>query len=284
MVMSKRMSMLDATGGLRGAAALYLALTGAQIRSQMQYKTAFVLEAAGSFLGNIAEFAAILIFFHRFASIGGWRVEEIALLYGLVAVPFALVHLVGQGFDEFQSHIRQGTFDQILTRPRTAFLQILAGRFQLRQLGRVAEAAVVFGLALVWLDAGARWGLGQWAFAAWSMTGGMLFFLGLMLFGATLCFWTVESVEAINIVTYGGSEMARYPMHIFAPWLRRVFVYLVPLAFVNYYPALVLLGKPDPLGLPPAAPYLAVPLCAAVFGASLLAWRAGVRHYVSTGS
>jgi len=269
---------------LAGAVALYGHLCGAQVRSQMQYRASFVMEATGSFLGNFAAFVAILIFFYRFKTIGGWSVPEVALLYGLVALPFGLTHLVGQGFDDFSQTIRMGTFDQVLLRPRAAALQVLGSQFQLRQLGRLAEAVLVSALALAWLAAPARWGLAQWAFAAWTTAAGVLFFMGLMLLRAAVCFWTVESIEAMNILTYGSVEMAQYPMHIFHEWLRRFFVYAVPLAFVNYYPALWLLGKPDPLGLPPWAPLAAFPLCALVFGVGLAAWRQGVRHYVSTGS
>ncbi|MCE7939390.1 ABC transporter permease [bacterium] len=283
-------STLDGAGGgahvrrAGGAVALYGVLIAAQVRSQMQYKTSFVLEALGSFLGNVAEFAAILIFFQRFETIGGWRVPEVALLYGLVALPFAVVHLFGQGLDEFNQHIRQGTFDQMLVRPRTAFLQVLASKFQLRQLGRLGEGLLVLGLALWWLDAWRRWGASEWLLAGWTMVGGVLFFLGLMVFGATLCFWTVESIEAINILTYGGSEMARYPLHIFGDRLRRLFVYVVPLAFVNYVPTVALLDRPVPFGLPAWAPFASPLVCGLVLAGGMAAWRVGVRHYLSTGS
>lgn len=269
---------------LLDAAALYLRLIELQARGQMQYRASFLLQGGGVFLGSFVDFVAILLLFGRFRSIGGWTVPEVALLYSLVAVPFAITHIVGQGFDEFATTVRSGTFDQVLIRPRTAFMQILGSQFAVRQFGRLAEAGIVLGLALTGLGAVGTWGIGQWLFMGWSIAGGVLFFLGLMLVGATMCFWTIDSVEAINIFTYGGAEMAHYPMHIFGDWLRRVFVYLVPLAFVNYVPALWLLGKPDPLDLPAWAPLAAVPLCAAVFGVGLVCWSVGVRHYLSTGS
>jgi ABC-2 type transport system permease protein len=60
--------------------------------------------------------------------------------------------------------------------------------------------------------------------------------------------------------------------------------YAVPGAFVAYFPALALLDRPDPLGLPVALRYCA-PLVAvvAVLAAGAL-WRQGVRHYQGTGS
>ena len=42
----------------------------------------------------------------------------------------------------------------------------------------------------------------------------------------------------------------QYPMTIFPRELVRSLTYLLPLAFVNWYPCLFLLGRTDPFGLP----------------------------------
>jgi ABC-2 type transport system permease protein len=56
------------------------------------------------------------------------------------------------------------------------------------------------------------------------------------------------------------------------------------MAFINYYPSLYLLDKPDPFGLPAWVPFLA-PLVALIsLRLALAAWQVGVRHYQSTGS
>jgi ABC-2 type transport system permease protein len=74
--------------------------------------------------------------------------------------------------------------------------------------------------------------------------------------GSTITFWTVDSTEVVNIFTYGGVEMISYPMHIYSNWMRKFFTYFVPAIFLNYYPALFFLDKPDPLGMPAAAYWL----------------------------
>jgi ABC-2 type transport system permease protein len=102
--------------------------------------------------------------------------------------------------------------------------------------------------------------------------------------GATITFWTVESIEAINILTYGGSELMAYPMQIYQDWMRLFFTYVVPAIFLNYYPALYFLDKPDPFHLPVWAHFLAPLAGFGVLGAGLLFWRYGLRHYQSTGS
>jgi ABC-2 type transport system permease protein len=152
----------------------------------------------------------------------------------------------------------------------------------LRRIGRLLQAALVLALALYWLEV--DWGPERWVFVLVTLVGGALFFLGLFLFKAAVCFFTVQSVEATNVLTYGGQEMAGYPMHIFGPWLRRAFVFVVPLAFVNYFPTLYLLDKPSFVGSTGFMAAIAFPLCALVSLIGLGAWRIGVRHYQSTGS
>ena len=97
-------------------------------------------------------------------------------------------------------------------------------------------------------------------------------------------FFAADAAEVQNSFTYGGATLLQYPPTIYAKEIVRGTVYGVPLAFVNWLPALYVLDIPDPLGLPGwyrfASP-LAALLCATAAG---LLWRAGIRAYRSTGS
>ena len=101
---------------------------------------------------------------------------------------------------------------------------------------------------------------------------------------ATFCFWTVQAKEATHVVHIRWRRLASYPLDIYRGSVRRFFTFVVPLAFVNYEPALYLLGRPDPLGLPEACALLS-PL-AAVFMVVVarFGWQQGMRHYQSTGT
>jgi ABC-2 type transport system permease protein len=76
------------------------------------------------------------------------------------------------------------------------------------------------------------------------------FFLGLVVLQATLAFWTVESLEVANTLTYGGVYAAQYPIEIYSKWLREFFTFVVPLSCVAYFPIVGILGIDDPLGAP----------------------------------
>ena len=73
-------------------------------------------------------------------------------------------------------------------------------------------------------------------------------------------------------------------MSIYPAWIRRFFTYILPFIFMNYYPALFFLDKPDPLNMPAFAPFLAPFVAAILFWLALRFWRFGLNHYQSTGS
>jgi ABC-2 type transport system permease protein len=115
-------------------------------------------------------------------------------------------------------------------------------------------------------------------------TSQVICFAALFIMGSTLTFWTMQPIEAVNIVTYGGTEMMTYPMSIYPQWARRFFTYIIPFIFMNYYPALYFLNKPDPFEFPGFAPFIAPFAAAALFLLALTVWRFGIRHYQGAGS
>jgi viologen exporter family transport system permease protein len=261
---------------------LYVRLVGAQLRAQMQYKVSFLLAFAGSFLANIIEFGVVLVIFTRIPQLVGWSLAEIALLYGLSGTSFAIAETIAAALDTFQAHIVQGTFDRVLARPRGALFQVIAEDFALRRLGRVGQGVVVLVFALATLDV--DWTFDRQIVLASALVSGTVIYFSIFVLGAAFCFWTVQGKEATHILTYGGDGLAQYPLDIYQGGVRRFFTFIVPLAFVSYEPALYVLGRPDPLGLPDVV-RLFSPLAALLMvGAAVLGWQQGVRHYQSTGS
>lgn len=252
------------------------------IRSQMQYKASFIMMATGQLLITAIEFLGLWALFARFGNLRGWTLAEVALFYGMINVAFAVSEAVARGFDTFPAMVKSGEFDRLLLRPRTTILQVAAGELQLLRVGRLVQGLVVLIWAAAALDV--TWTLQKVLFAVATMLSGTCLFYGLFVLEATLAFWTIESLEIMNTVTYGGCETAQYPLVIYQRWFRRFFTFVVPLACVNYFPVLAILDRPDPLGAPIVLQWIA-PMGGFVFLLlSLQVWKIGVRHYRSTGS
>lgn len=264
------------------ATRLYLRYLAASIRSQMQYRASFIMLALGHFMTTGVEFLALWAVFDRFGSLRGWTLAEIALFYGMISIAFASAECLARGFDTFGDLIKSGEFDRILLRPRSAALQVAGREAQLMRIGRFLQGLIV----LLWAASalGVRWTAPRVALAIVSVIGGTCLFVGLFVLQATMAFWTTESLEIWNTVTYGGVETAQYPISVYRPWFRGVFTFVVPLAAVTYFPALAILERADALGSPVWFQWLAPLIGIAFLVAALQVWRIGVRHYHSTGS
>lgn len=262
--------------------ALYFRLIGVQVRSAMQYRASFITELFGNFVVTLLDFLAMVLLLTRFQVIGTWGLPEVALLYGTSAVSLSLAEVFGGAFEDFDRLVVRGEFDRVLIRPLGLVFQMITSALPLRRLGRLLQGliAIIFSLALM----SPHWRLGQWLFLPAMLAGGALFFLAIFVLAATMAFWTPQTAEIGNIFTYGGQFMTSYPMSIYQDWMREVFTFLIPMAFINYYPALYLLNKPDPLGLPEWVAFLAPGVAGVAFAVALAAWRRGVRRYQSSGS
>jgi ABC-2 type transport system permease protein len=264
------------------AGRLYTTLIGARIRAQMQYRTSFALLLVGSSMATVIEFLGVLVLFSRVPSIAGWSLCEVALLYALAETSFATAELIGSAFDNFNERIRQGTFDRVLTRPWGTFFQVLAEDLAVRRLGRVAQGLLVLAIAV--RCAGVVWTPDKIGVLALAIASGITIFFCVLVLSAAFCFWTVEGKEATHVFSYGGVTLVDYPLEVYADWLRRFVTFVLPLAFVSYYPALYLLDRPDPLGLPDAVRLLSPVAALGMCGLAWVAWTRGVQHYQSTGS
>jgi ABC-2 type transport system permease protein len=263
---------------------LYRRLIAANIRSQMSYRVSFWMESLASFIATITAFITLALILERFNNIAGWTLWEVAFLYGMVETAFGVMDILFSGFDpqNFGLQVRLGRFDQLLLRPASITLQVLGSQFTMRRVGRIAQGLLVLGLAFSRLHL--HWTPVKLLYLPVTFASLVAFYGGLNVIGATITFWTVESIEAINIFTYGGSELMAYPMQIYQDWMRLFFTYIVPAIFLNYYPALYFLDKADPFHLPAAAHFLAPVAGFGVLAVGILFWGFGLRHYQSTGT
>jgi ABC-2 type transport system permease protein len=267
---------------LRNALALYVHYAKVSIRGQLQYRASVAMGTLGVLVITASEFVAVWALFDRFGQLRGWTLPEVALFYGMISITWALCDAISRGFDTFGTLVNSGGFDRVLLRPRSTVLQLLAQDLMLRRAGRLLQGVAVLGYAAA---AGAiDWTLGRAALLVGSIACGICAFLGLMILQATSTFWTVEGLEVWSAFTNGGQTMSQYPLPIYRSWFRGIFTYIIPLACVNYFPGLAILGRSDPLGTPPVLGWVA-PLAGPVFLiVCLQVWRIGVRHYRSTGS
>ena len=261
---------------------VYRVLAGARLRSDLEYRVSFILFTISQFTITALDFVAVLIVFSNVHALKGWSVGEVAFLYGIGNLAFALADLLVSAVENVQVHVREGTLDRFLLRPASPLVQVIADQFSLRRIGKVLEGASVLAVGCV--AAPIQWTPLRGVMLVVSLVSGAAIFSAVWVLATCLCFWWVDAREAANAVTYGGGFLAQYPLGVYGDILRRVLAFSVPVAFANYFPAVYILGRTDRFGAPPWIAF-ASPVVALVASlAAAAVWHTGVRHYRGTGS
>ena len=249
------------------------------LRSQMQYRASFFMLSISHFLSTFADILGIWVLFDRFKMVQGWTLPELCLIYGIIHMGFASAEAFARGFDTFSEMIKHGEFDRILLRPMSTLFQIAVSEVQFMRIGRFLQ-----GLAVL------LWGANELHFSLFSLhalviffsiIGTMSLFYGLFIIQGAISFWTVETLELMNITTYGGVSAGQYPISIYNKVFQLIFTFFIPLACVAYYPIATLLRQTSiPIWLGLIAPVAG--LIFLFFACQF--WHLGVRHYRSSGS
>ncbi|MFD5745921.1 ABC transporter permease [Streptomyces sp. NPDC127033] len=267
---------------LRDGLRAYGLIVAMWMRSTMTYRASFAMTALGNFAVTLFDFVAILVMFTHVDALGGYSLPEVAFLYGTSATAFGLADLLLGSMDRLGRRVRDGTLDTLLVRPVPVLAQVAADRFALRRVGRVVQGLLVLGYALLVVDI--DWTPVRVLMVPMMVLCGTAIFASVFVAGAAFQFWAQDAAEVQSSFTYGGTTLLQYPPTLFAKDLVRGVTFLVPLAFVNWIPALYVLGRENPLGLPAAVAFLPPVVACGCCALAMAAWRAGLRAYRSTGS
>ncbi|MCI8391070.1 MAG: hypothetical protein HFI35_10405 [Roseburia sp.] len=256
---------------------LYLNYFLMELKSQMQYKTSFFLTMFGQFLTSFTTFFGIRFLFDRIYGIDDFTYGQVLLCFSVVMMSFSLGEMAGGGLAVFPDLLRGGELDRILVRPRSILLQVIMPNMDFSRLGLLAQAMIVLGAAVP--ASGVVWTLPNVLVLVLMVLCGSVVFFCLFLLFATAAFFTVQSLNFLDIFTYGMRDFGRYPLSVYGEGVLRFLTFVIPLALIQYYPLLYLLGRKD------NALYALAPLFALLFVIpSVLFYRAGLRNYKSTGS
>jgi ABC-2 type transport system permease protein len=246
-------------------------------KSQMQYKTSFFFTTLGQFLVAFATFLSVSFLFARFDAVGGFAYEEVLLCFAVMITSFSVGELFGRGFDRFPLLLGNGGFDRALVRPRNIIFQVLASQTEFSRLGRLAQAVLIF--AYVIPQSRIEWTWDKILTLFLMIFCGSVIFFALFILYAAFSFFTIEGLEAMHILTDGAREHGRLPFSVYDDGVLKFLTYIVPLALVQYYPLLYLIGREE------SFLYALTPLLSLIFLLPCYGFfRLGLRKYKSTGS
>ncbi|MCM1537703.1 MAG: ABC-2 family transporter protein [bacterium] len=253
------------------------------VHTRMQYRVDTFVATLAVFVRESANIVAIYLALLKFDRINDWDINELLFLYSILFLTYAIVVSLFADLRQFSDTIREGRFDRLLVRPRSLLLQLVLNNADLMATAGHGTLGVLLFLVSAG-RVGIHWNAAGILYYIGAIIGGVLIQGGMFLFFSSLCFYFVEVNSIRSIFFWEMRKFAGYPISIYHKLIQGLLIYVVPFAFVNYFPAQYLLRKEDMANYPEIYIYIAPLVGVLVYTAAYLFWRVSVKRYVSTGN
>ena len=261
----------------------YLWLLGAAWKAQLQYRGDWLLVLIGGILYQGVGLAFVWIVVTRFGHVGGWGMGNLAFLYGLRLTAHALWTIPFNQLNYMDWAVQRGDFDRWLIRPAGPLTQLLTNRTSFQPTGDLVGGIGV--LAAASTIAPVNWSPTPVLYLLAAIVGGALTECSLQLFFCGLCFRTLATrALRLNFIDNIMNNFGNYPFAIFPTALRFGLTFALPLAFVAYLPAAVLLHRSHEISVAPWLAAAAPALGPILFTIAYKFWYSQLKHYKSTGT
>jgi ABC-2 type transport system permease protein len=249
----------------------------------LEYRSNTLTLGFAVFCREIVNIAIIYFMFLRFETLNGWQFNELIFLYSFLFLTYSLVTFFFTGIRDFESLVYEGDFDRYLCRPVNPLFQVIISKSDYAAtIGHGAIGIVLFIICAS--KVGIEWNIMKIIYLIPAIIGGVLIQASIFLLSASLSFWTIRSTNIRNMVFFNMRRIAGFPATIFSSFVRILVVYVIPFAFVNYFPVQFFLRKQDLAFFPWYYIYLTPFVGILCIGIALGTFSLGIRRYASVGN
>lgn len=219
---------------------LYFSLLKISLKEILIYRIDCIVGIFSQLIVQLVSLIFMFVVFNNTEDIAGWNFKQILLLYGITRIS---IGIQGYCFDSLYDigpkYIKNGDFDKILLRPVHPLISIIGSSREFVSIADVILGLVITTCMLIQLS------IPITAFLIIKI----LFFsiVGALIVGA-ICtifsissFWTYRSNEVIWSF-YRMYTFTEYPISIYNKFIRILVTFILPFAFVAYYPTMAYLG------------------------------------------
>jgi len=247
------------------------------MKMKLTYRADFWVAVVSDLLFQGVNLFFILIVFQQTNLLGGWNEHQILFIYGYFMIPYGVFSCFFNFWGFAERYVVKGEMDRILTRPAHNLAQLV-----LENMDPTSMVGSLAGLIIM----GISWGMLGITLHVYDIVLLLLFVLfsvfvyaGVYVTLTAIAFF-VDAPTGILPMVWNLQNYGRYPIKIYNRVLQAVLTWILPFAFVGFYPAAFFLNRAEWLRMA-----LLTPVVGAVFlGLALLFWNYGVKHYRGAGS
>jgi ABC-2 type transport system permease protein len=249
------------------------------VETWLEYRMDFFVGVFAMFISNLTSVVFFWTLFQNIMQINGWNFGQLIFLAGLSSLVIGIWHSFFVGITpwKLERYVRRGEFDRILIQPVNPFIVLLISTMEGDSFGDLLAGILIvyFGAML----SGIQFTLMNILLLGSFVFGSVLIFFSITVIVSTLAFWVTRS-GAIGEIIWSLTRFIDFPLDIYNPFIKFLLTFLVPLAFINYYPAEILLGKGEYSQIAYLTPVIGIVLLIIAYNF----WKIGLKNYASSGS
>jgi ABC-2 type transport system permease protein len=259
-----------------------LALAGAALRSEFQYRANVITSMLSGALYQLTGFVTIWIIVERFSAIGGWTLAEITFLYGMRLTSHGIFYMCFSQMFDIDRVLITGEYDRYLVRPVSPLAQVFTRKLRTNCFGDLIGGFILLGFAIG--NVPTDWTAMKAALLVAAVLGGGLIEGAVQITLGSFSFRVLNG-QAVRVTTNEIFNLyGNYPTRIFPTVIEYLLTFALPVAFVAYVPASAILGRQDELHVASWLAWTTPVMGVILFAIALRIWRWNSRWYQSSGT
>lgn len=268
---------MDKKRGLSFYIRIYGKILVQDLKSKMSYRADFIISTFGMIMTNLAGFISFYILFRNFPTVNGWDYYHMLFLYAFSLIALTPVQCFFDNNWNLRFMVNSGDFIKYCFRPINVFFYFMSEVFDIKGLGQLAFG--VGTLIYAWRHIGIAVTLPTVIKLLLFLFTASLFMIAIMNIAAATCFW-IQNSGYVMVIMFRFKDYTKYPASIFSGIFKVIFTFIIPIAFVAYYPSLMILEPGSAPLLSKLSPLIGI----FFFYLSYKFWMLGVKKYDFTGS
>lgn len=226
---------------MRSTFRVYREFFTSSFRRELEFRANFIAQGIQNMVWVVFFLLILRVIYGNADSVGGWNEGAAYVLSATCLMMGSVAYSVfGYNLIDFGEKVRKGSLDFDLLKPVDSQFLISFRRVAFGELGALIAGSILLVYGLV--HSGAAISIAGMAAYFLLLGCALVLFYCLNLMMMTTAVWFVK-VENLWVLGETALSMVRYPLEIFSPTLRLVFLYALPLAFLSWAPSKALLGS-----------------------------------------
>jgi ABC-2 type transport system permease protein len=247
------------------------------LKTRLAYRWDVAAQFFTDLLFQAVNLIFILVIFAHTQQLNGWSQGEVLFIYGYFLVPWSIFVSFVNLWAFNERYIIKGELDRVLTRPVHSLQQVMMENMTPESLLGVINGVIVMIWGLSTLDV--TWSWYDPLLLIFFLLGGVCVYAGISIAMASISLYS-DSKTDIQPIIFNIGNYGRYPINLYHRVIQLMLTWVLPFAFVGFYPASFLLDRTEWQGIA-----LLTPVVGLVYlGLGVLCWNRGIRHYRGAGN